>query len=47
MDCVTVRSLEEAEKYLALHGKKLSDGEEQLPTNHATVYRISTGEVIL
>lgn len=47
MDCVTVKSLEEAEKYLALHGKKLSDWEEQLPTNRATVYRISTGEVIL
>lgn len=47
MDCVTIKSLEEAEGYLALHGKKLSDWAEQLPTNSATVYRISTGEIIL
>jgi len=47
MDCVAIKSLSYVEEYLALNGKKFSDYEEQLPTNNAAVYRISTGEIIL
>jgi hypothetical protein len=47
MDCATTKNLEEVENLLKANGKTLRDYEKQLPTNHAIVYRLPTGQIIL
>jgi len=47
MECAKIKSLEEIKDYLLTHHKTLRDYDDHLSKGYGTIYKLSTGEVIL